>query len=148
MRGLMRKKKLKNILLNDYITIISAKNFYSFCLNNIILNENEISSIKLLSDFSNELLNTYKKIMFRLGLIDLSLAILDKDINFLNRINNEFFSNKAWLLAKIYDFSNILQYIATTLKSKIKKLGLNNFELNYLKINKLNEFALQTKINP
>lgn len=138
----MRKKKLKNTLLSDYITIISAKRFYSFCLGFNIFNEKELINLKLLSDFSNELLNTYKKVMFRLGLIDLSLALLDKEIDFSVHSATSYLSNKAWLITKTEDFSNILQYIAKSLKSKIKKLGLNNFELNYLKINKLSEFAL------
>lgn len=138
----MKNKKFNETIINDYISILTAKNFFSYCISHLFFNDKIRSKIKSYLDFSNELLNTYKKIMFKLNLIDLSLAILDKEINFSNTKNAEYLSNEVFIQEKIEFYTTLISSITKNLKSKIKYLGLNNFELDYLNIQKLSEIIL------
>ena len=98
----MKKRKFKDSIIEDYITILSAINFCDIYLCNFNLNLSEKESLRDLKNFALSLSQTYKKIMFRLGLINLSSAILDKEM--LTRfsetkkdfsIDNELFKNKT-----------------------------------------------------
>ncbi len=136
----MRNKSFKISIIDDYTVVLNAKNFFEFSLCSAKLTENEIFKIKDLLSYSENLLQTYKKIMFKLGLIDLSLAILDKQM-----LSSYFCDGKtiyidnAKILTKLQEFEENLKEIGKNLKIKLKKMELNSFEMNYLNIEKLSK---------
>ena len=131
----MKKRKFKDSIIEDYITILSAINFCDIYLCNFNLNLSEKESLRDLKNFALSLSQTYKKIMFRLGLINLYSAILDKEM--LTRfsatkkdfsIDNELFKNKT------KEYGENLLKISKNLEKKLQLMDLNTFELNYLHI--------------
>ncbi len=138
----MRNKSFKMSIINDYTLILSSKNFCDFSLSTLDLNQIEIYSIKEVDALASSLLQTYKKIMFKLGLIDLSLALLDKQmLNSYLSIRQDLFADKTEIIQKITEIKTNLTQIAQNLKFKIKKMELNNFELNYLNIDKISKIS-------
>ncbi len=136
----MRNKSFKMSIMGDYSMILSAKNFCDLCLSTKNLDINDISKIKETEYYANSLLQTYKKIMFKLGLIDISLAILDKQMLNNYILNKQLSSlSKLEIKDKLNEIEVNLTQIAKNLKLKIKKMELNNFELNYLNIDKLSK---------
>ncbi len=136
----MRNKSFKMSIINDYTKILSAKNFCDSFLTMIEYNNTLTIKLKDTSNYAASLLQTYKKIMFKLGLIDISLALIDRQM--LDRfINNRqtFAISKNEIEDKLKEINLNLTQIAQNLKIKIKKMELNNFELNYLNIDKLSK---------
>lgn len=131
----MISKKFKQEIINDYFCLASANNFCLFCFASKKLDTGEKNKLDLLLHKSDELLQIYKKIMFKLNLIDLSLAILDKEILFSNKQNKEEpLEDKNCLALHIEKTSENVKKINENLLLKTKKMKLNEFELNYLKI--------------
>lgn len=136
----MRNKSFKMSIISDYTIVLSAKNFCETCISASKLNYEEILRIKETNFYANSLLQAYKKIMFKLGLIDISLALLDKQMLNTYTLNNQVLSlNKTEIYKKIDEINENLSQITNNLKIKIKKMELNNFELNYLNIDKLSK---------
>ncbi len=78
--------------------------------------------------------------MFRLGLIDLSLAILDRDflLDFCDK-KETYLWNKSNFLLIFKKYEMRLKMIGNDLSLKLKKMELNNFECNYLNLDKLSK---------
>lgn len=137
----MLRKKLKQDIIKDYICILSASNFCDYCYRNFDFAPWETTEIKYVDTYAHQLFETYRKLMFKLGLMDLSIAILDKEfILNLDRKANSSFLNHNIITKKIKEFASKLKQIGTNLKFKLDKLGLNKYELGYLKIDKLANF--------
>ncbi|MCI8555420.1 MAG: hypothetical protein HFI85_02475 [Clostridia bacterium] len=136
----MKSKRFKDTIIEDYAIISNTKNYCEFCLCQLNLTENETKEIKSLYNFALELNKTYKKIMFRLGLIDLSLAILDRDflLDFCDK-KETYLWNKSNFLLIFKKYEMRLKMIGNDLSLKLKKMELNNFECNYLNLDKLSK---------
>lgn len=131
----MKKRKFKDSIIEDYITILSAINFCDIYLCNMNLSLNETESLKDIKNFALNLSQTYKKIMFKLGLINLSSAILDKEMLYKFSDNkNNFIFNPDLLKTKIKEYGENLLKISKNLEKKLQFMDLNTFELNYLHI--------------
>ena len=137
----MKARKLKSEIISDYIKILSANNFCEFCIYSLKLYPQEFEEILSCREYATCLLQTYKKLMFKLGLINLSLAVLDKQMLIDFCSYNESTLDKNEVLAKFHEIENKIKKIGKGLKIKLKKLELNSFELNYLKVDKLASFA-------
>lgn len=137
------RKKFKEEFIKDYVCIQSAKNFSDFCLSSFSFSEKEKGDFTLIQNFAEELIQTYKKIFFKLGLMDISLAILEKQM-LLAYIPTSHHSSADELFAKIQikKIYKYLQKISLGLKNKLDKLSLNKFEQNYLNIERLTTFQL------
>ncbi len=137
----MFRKKIKQDIIKDYICILSASNFCDYCCRNFDFTPLETTEIKDIDSYAQQLFETYRKLMFKLGLMDLSIAILDKEfILNIDRKTNSSVLNHNTITNKIKEFSSKLKQIGTNLKFKLDKLGLNKYELGYLKIDKLTNF--------
>lgn len=128
----MISKSLKNSIIQDYICLNEA---IHFCENCQCLKLQEIEKQKLISIkiFALDLLQIYKKIMFKLNLINLSTAVLEKEIKSSQMPFGNFSDN-------INQVATILKSLGKNLIAKIHKMKLNTFELNYLNINNLSKF--------
>lgn len=129
----MKNKCLKEGLIQNYISLLEADNFCTNC-NTIDLTENEKSCLTIVRNFSQELLQTYKKVLFKFDLMDLSLSILYKELVFFNENDNFSFT-------KLQNCYISLKTIEENLEKNLKKMKLNVFELNYLNIDKLSKFT-------
>ncbi len=132
----MTKRKFKLSLINDYILVQSANIFYEElikCPNYDLIDKQNFTKNKTLS---NKLASVYKKILFKYGLINLSLALLEKQLfSPISPSQSQLLQNKEKALKKAREFELTLQEIAISLKQKLYKMKLNNFEINYLNIN-------------
>ena len=107
----MFKQKIKFALIDDYIKLLKIDKF-------LCLNANNIESLK----FNQKLKTSYENLLFKYGLMDVSLLVLKKEIQ-----SCEFGGGLT-----IENVKQMQQNIVDSLISKIKQLKLNEIESTYL----------------
>lgn len=122
----MASKKLKLEIVSSMIKVKNIHVFCDFYLADQILPEERLTLVDL-KQKATCLLQIYQKIMFKLNLLNISYAILEKELSFAEADFNlpltPFFINKKFLSLKL---------AAENLKKQLPLLHFNNFELAFL----------------
>lgn len=132
----MTKKEVRFSLLGDYINILHINKVCDFCYvdcSNQVDLDGKLLSIKTMS---NELRDMYENLFFKLGLMDLSLLILKKEV--LGVGVSCLDKTEKVSVKTIEAFYSILKKITKNINYKLKKLRFSEIEVNYLVKNIVN----------
>ncbi len=133
----MTKEKLKLSLLDDYIQVIQVN---KICVNLkfLSLNQDCQSIVSKILNISNGLLQAYDKLLFKFNLMNISLIVLKRELQF-SYIDRLMF-NEHTLKKEDYNILlNKIKNINTRLKQKINDLSLNEIEQRYITQNLIGE---------
>lgn len=112
-RGVMFNQKLKLSLIDDYIKLLK--------IDKALIEMNGYNGIDCVQ-VNEKLKNSYENLLFKYGLMDISLLVLKKEI--LDCIKN--------LSLDLKDIVKMQEDIKISLLYKIKKLKLNDVEFRFL----------------
>ena len=126
----MTKKEVKFSLLGDYINILHISKVCDFCSFDCFKTLDVDEKLLSIKTMSSELKNMYENLFFKLGLMDLSLLILKKEILGVGH-QGEIMSDKV-SAKTIEAFYSILKKITKNINYKLKKLRFSEIEVNYL----------------
>ena len=132
----LTKKEVKFSLLGDYINILHINKVCDFCnvdCSNQVDLDGKLLSIKTMS---SELRDMYENLFFKLGLMDLSLLILKKEV--LGVGTREVEKSDLVSAKTVEAFYSILKKITKNINYKLKKLRFSEIEVNYLVKNIVN----------
>lgn len=125
------KRRLKITLIEDYIDILRIESFCEYLKPRV--HQSICGLLNSLIEVKDRLKAVYKRLFFKIGLMDLSLAILNKDI---------LSANKLMFAEKCIDYAFVIENIRKNLQNvknleenldkKLKKLSFNEFEKSYL----------------
>ena len=133
----MTKEKLKLSLLDDYIQVIQVN---KICVNLkfLSLNQDCQSIVSKILNISNGLLQAYDKLLCKFNLMNISLIVLKRELQF-SYIDRLMF-NEHTLKKEDYNILlNKIKNINTRLKQKINDLSLNEIEQRYITQNLIGE---------
>lgn len=122
----MSKNKVKLLLVEDYIELSKISISCERARGNIKLEKEDRRIYEELMSLNKRLLEVYEKVFFRFGLMDVSYLLLKDGLK-----TKEI---KGKTLTK-NDLKNILfklRLMVKTLALKLKKLSLNEIEMNYI----------------
>lgn len=132
----LTKKEVRFSLLGDYINILHINKVCDFCYvdccNQINLDD-KLLSVKTMS---NKLREVYENLFFKLGLMDLSLLILKKEV--LGVGTHEVVKSDQVSVKTVEAFYSILKKITKNINYKLKKLRFSEIEVDYLVKNIVN----------
>ena len=116
----MWKAKTKLLLIEDFIKL----NKISFLCDK----NDERQCVKSIKELNSQLLEIYEKIFFKFGIMDYSFLVLKNSLNkSADKSSNVRLSESE--LKKVY---LKLKELASGLMEKLKKLALNDVEMQYL----------------
>ena len=114
----MRKDKTKLILIDDYIML----NKVSYLCDCVTEKDEKLEAIK---KRNIQLMEIYEKLFFKFGIMDYSYLLLKRD---LQNCKQKFFVQEVNM-----DLMNEqIQSLGSSLDGKLKKLALNDVEIQYL----------------
>lgn len=118
----MFKSKLKRELIEEYVKICHIEKLTLSC-KNLLGNTENFASMR-----AKNLKRRYELIFLRFGLIDLSFAILKK------QINENFYDKNQKEISKevLEDFLAQLVMFEDAIENKMKQLGLSEFEIKFI----------------
>ena len=122
----MSKNKIKMLLINDYIELKRCEILFDSTIDDKAKSTTDGALVEV-KKLSYKLLEIYEKIFFKFGMMDLSLAILKKEFFGTNKSVSMKFTDKD-----ISDMFNKIKTIKDSLTAKLKKLALNEIEMNYV----------------
>ncbi len=133
----MTKEKLKLSLLDDYIQVIQVN---KICVNLkfLSLNQDCQSIVSKILNISNGLLQAYDKLLFKFNLMNISLMVLKRELQF-SYIDRLMFNEHTLKKEDYIILLNKIKNINTRLKQKINDLSLNEIEQRYITQNLIGE---------
>lgn len=123
----MSKNKVKLLLIEDYIELNKISLTCDKTKDNSNMSENDAIIFHELIELKNDLLEVYEKVFFRFGLMDVSYLLLKDGLK--NKKNQQI---KEMSKAEIKNILFKLKLMVKTLSLKLKKLSLNEIEMNYI----------------
>lgn len=133
----MTKEKLKLSLLDDYIQVVQVN---KICVNLkfLSLNQDCQSIVSKILNISNGLLQAYDKLLFKFNLMNISLMVLKRELQF-SYIDRLMFNEHTLKKEDYIILLNKIKNINTRLKQKINDLSLNEIEQRYITQNLIGE---------
>ena len=122
----MSKNKVKLLLIEDYIEL-NRISLLCDNMNDDLKSKEEKLIFSDLLFLKNELLKVYEKVFFRFGLMDVSYLLLKKSLKTKQEANVKLLSS-----GELKNLLFKLKLMVKTLELKLKKLSLNEIELNYI----------------
>ncbi len=124
----MVKRKIKLSLIDDYVKIYNIKSFCEVLATNSSESISRVNNLKVLT---NKLLQCYEKLLFKFNLMDISFAILKKDLKKLEQ-NIKNFTFKEFNDIQLKKFDEETKEIQNVLMLKLKQLSFNEMEKSYI----------------
>ena len=126
----MTKSKLKLSLLDDYIKVIQIN---KICINLKLLSLTSDCRciISKIIDISKGLLQAYDKLFFKFNLMDISLTILKRELQF-DKIGQMIMNMDKLKKDDYLIILDKIKDINTKLKQKLNDLSLNELEQRYI----------------
>ena len=110
------KNKIKISLIDDYIKIFSMQKIIKTTYFN--------SDFNKFSTLVNRLCVAYENLLFKIGYMDNKFVLLKQELNKINLID--------YKLVNILEKQQEIEEIYKNLNKKLKKLKLNDVEMNYI----------------